>query len=502
MNRQREWATTVNGADFSDETPPRGVALREVLTTVYYDRRRIGAVLLLGLLVTAIAVFLAPKKYVAEASLLLRLGREYIYTPEIGDPTAGGAPVAYDREQTVAAETKILTSRDLRESVLKKMGVQNVYPKIAAGGGDPAAVHAAAMLSFDKALDADILKGSNLMQINFEHTDAAIAARVLSQVIDEYLQRRSLIFASASSGTAEADFNARKAELKVAEGKLAKAKSERKIRAFDEEQSLLLVQRNALEMRETDMALAQAQAGGRTGALRSSLPAVSGDVTLSSETKGSEAIENARKLLLDLKLKERDLSAKYVDDNPLVVDVRADIARTTDFIREQEAQPVRTVRTGRSPSRDAVESDLLRTMADRAQASSGAAIVAKQRAAVESRLAGFAVSELQLPALERARRLAEANYDAAAKRLRDETALADLDRKRRSNVSVVQSPQVPLVAKSYRMVILLVGIVLSLGAALLTAFLSALLRDSFLTPEAVERGLDLPLLAAVPLDRS
>ena len=132
---------------------PRGAVRREMLSTVYYDRWRIGAVFLLGLALTLLAVQMAPNKYVAEASLLLRLGREYVYTPEVGDPGVSGAPVAYDREQTIAAETRILTSRDLIDSVVKKVGVQNIYPKIAASGNDPAAIQGAATLNLERALE-------------------------------------------------------------------------------------------------------------------------------------------------------------------------------------------------------------------------------------------------------------------------------------------------------------------------------------------------------------
>ena len=496
MNSQFDSTLPAPNAPAHAALAARTTTLREVLTNVFHDRYRIGAVLLLGLALTALAAFLAPKKYVAEASLLLRLGREYIYTPEVGD--AGGAPIAYDREQSLQAETKILTSRDLKEDVLKKMGIENVFPKLAAAESDPARRRTAALLTFEKALEADLLKGSNLMQISFAGDNPEVASKVLAQLIDTYLQRRSVIFASANYGTAEADFNARKAQLEAAEATLAAAKSDRRIRAFGEEQTLLLAQRNALELRQTDMALALAQAGGRSDSLRGSLQGVLGEVTLSSETQRSEAIENARKLLLDLKLKERELSSRFVDDNPFVQDVRADIARAGDFVRELQANPTRIVKTGRSPARDVVESDLLRTLADRQQARSGAAVVAAQRKAVDARLAEFAISERQLPALERERRMAEANYDAAAKRLRDETALSELDRKRRSNVSMVQSPMPPLQAKSLQPVIVLVGIFLSLCAALLTAFLCALWRDTFLTPEEAERGLGLPLLGTVP----
>ena len=474
----------------------RGATLRDILTTVFHDRWRIGSVLLAGLVLTGIAAMLAPKHYTAEASLLLRLGREYIYTPEVGDPGTG-SPVAYDREQTLLAESKILTSRDLKETVLRKMGAENVFPKLGGTPGSPEQ-HGAAVLAFERALDAELLKGSNLMQIAFTHADAATSAKVLGELIDGYLQKRSVIFASANRDTAEADFAARKNQLDAAEERLALLKTARRIRAFGEEQTLLLAQRNALESRQADSALALAQANGRASSLRSSLKGVSADVTLSTETQRSEAIENARKLLLDLKLKERDLSAKFSDSTPAVQDVRSDLVLTTDFLRELESRPTRIVKTGRSPTRDVVESDLLRTLADQQQARSGAAALSRQRSATHARLAEFAGIERELQSQERERRIAEANYDAAAKRLRDETALAELDRKRKSSVSIVQPPMVPLKAKSAQGVILVVGTFMSLFATLLVAFLSALWRDTFLTPEQAERGLGLPLLAAVP----
>lgn len=470
-------------------------ALLEVLSTFFRDGRRIGVVFLLCLLLTLIASFVPHKKYTSDAALLLRLGREYVYTPEIGEPIAG-SPVTYDREQTLLAESKILTSREVKMAVLDKMGVAQIYPKLTTGSAEEQAN--SALLALERGLDAELLKGSNLMQISFTHQDPVVAAKVLAEVIDAYLQRRSVIFASAAYGTAEADFVLRTIQLNVAEAKLAALKNERRIRAFGEEQSLLLARRNALEMHQADTDLALAQAGGRASSLSKSLSALSGDVTLFSETQRSDAIENARKLLLDLTLKERDLSSKFVDDNLSVQDVRADIKRTTDFIAELEARPTRTIRSGRSPARDVAESELLRTMADTQQARSGTAILAAQRAAIDKRLAVFAAAEVELPALERERRFAEVNYEAAAKRLRDEQALEDLDRRRLSNVSIVQAPAVPLQGKSMQPIILLVGAFLSLCAALFAAFLSALLRDTFLTPSQVERRLGLPVLAAVP----
>jgi uncharacterized protein involved in exopolysaccharide biosynthesis len=476
-------------------SPRRHTALLEILSVFFHDSWRIAIVFYLCLAVTVVVSFLPAKSYTSDAALLLRLGREYLYKAEVGESNPG-SPVAYDRDQILIAETKILTSREIKLAVIEKMGVAQIYPKLAAL--DPEKQRNGAMLALEGALDAELLKGSNLMQIRFTHSNPDIAAKVLTQVIDAYLQRRSIIFASSAYGTAEADFVARTIQLNTVEAKLAAMKGARGIRVFAEEQSLLLSQRNTLELRQADAALALAQATERVASLSKSMGGVAGDVQLFSETQRSDAIENARRLLLDLSLKERDLSTKFVDSNPLVQDIRADIKRTNEYIRELEQKPPRVVRTGRSPARDAVESDLLRAMADKQQARAASLAVTSQRAAIEERLAIFAAADNELPGLERERRFAEVNYDAAAKRLRDEQALEDLDRKRLTNVSIVQAPVRPLQAKSLQPVILIVGTFLSVCAALLTAFLSALFRDTFLTPAQVERRLGLPLLAAVP----
>jgi uncharacterized protein involved in exopolysaccharide biosynthesis len=481
------------------ESTNEGATLRDILTQAFRDRNRIAAAFGIGMALTVVASLLPSKKYTSDAALLLRLGREYIYTPEVGD--GAGAPVAYDREQTLMAEAKILSSRDLKEKVLEKLGIAKVYPQLA-GGEDAAPKREAAVMALERALQADLLKGSNLMQVSFTHPNPQVAAQVLSELIDAYLAKRSVIFASASYGTAEADFVKRTIQLNAAEERMATLKQERHIRAFAEEQSLLLVQRNAIEVKQAETRLNLSQTQGRAQALRSGLSAVSGDVLLSSETQRSDAAESARKTLLDLRLKERDLGAKYSESHASVQDVRADIARTEDFLRELERQPVRTQKTGRNPARDVGEAELLRTMAEQQQASAGVAALAQQRAEVNARLDELATSERELMALERERRLAEANYEAAAKRLRDEMSMEELDRKRRSNVSIVQPPLVPLNGTSITPLILVIGTVLSLCGAALVAFLSALWRDTFLTPEQVERELGIPLLAAIPESES
>ena len=523
--RLRDEVADSEAAHSQLETATAATALRSGVASFLHDRWRIGIVVGIGLLLTAVAALMAPTKYVAEAELLLRLGREYIYKPELGEAATGAAPVAYDREQTLLAEARILTSRDIIDAVLDKMGVEQVFPEMsdsmskrvlkdmawpglissAPQQGDPTikvdARRAAAIQQFERALEAELLKGSNLMQVSFSGRDPRVAAAVLTEVVDAYLTRRSVIFAAASRGTAQANFDARRAQLQAADAKLAELKKDKGVQAFEAQQNLLLAQRNSLEERRAESQVARVRARARAGSLRNSLVAVSGDVRLSTETQRSDAAEKARSLLLDLKLKERELRSQFTDDSPMVQDARADIEHTQEYLRSLVANPQSTVKMGRSPARDVVEPDLLRTLAEQDQADSATATLSEQLAALDRRLAALAASEPELHALDRERRLAEENFNAAAKALRDEMALAELDRERRSNVSIVQAPRVPVTGRSLAPVILAVGVFLSLCAGLLTAFLCALWRDTFLTPEQVEQGLSVPMLATVPESR-
>ncbi len=471
--------------------------LRDLLTIAFHDRRRIGAALLLGLLLTLLVVASMPKKYTAEASLLLRLGREYLYTPETGDPGTA-QPLPYDREQTLVAEAKILTSRDVLEGVIGKIGVAAIYPGITGNRTATPLEQAQAATALERAIDADLLKGSNLLQVSFSHDDPEVSAKVLDQIIDSYLRKRQQVFSSTSNGQAEAELGARRIQLNAAEGRLAGFKQERGIRSFAEEQTLLLTQRSEIEKRQTEINLALAQAGARRTALSSQLGQIPAEVKLSTDTSRGEAAEAARKLLLELRLKERDASSKFFDSEAQVQDARADIERVNEHLRMLDAAPPQSVRTGRSPVRDGAESDLVKSAADLSQSQQGLVALGQQRAAIDKRLASLAQSEGELRTLERERRLAEVQYEAAAKRLRDERVLTDLDSQRKSNVSVVQRPAVPTQAESKRSLVMVLGILLSIGAALLTAFLSALWRDTFLTPADVQRELGLPLLGAIP----
>ncbi|MBV5344581.1 MAG: hypothetical protein JZU63_03090, partial [Rhodoferax sp.] len=69
----------------------------EILSVFFHDSWRIAIVFYLCMILTVVVSFLPAKNYTSDAALLLRLGREYLYKPEVGESTPG-SPVAYDRD--------------------------------------------------------------------------------------------------------------------------------------------------------------------------------------------------------------------------------------------------------------------------------------------------------------------------------------------------------------------------------------------------------------------
>ncbi len=484
-------------AQVSPSMEPAGSTLREFLTICFRDRVRIALAFLIPFLFTLVISSMPSTKYTAEATLLVRLGREYVYKPEVGD-SVGGAPIAYDGKETLRAEVEILNSVDIKEAVIKQLGTAKIYPWMVTEGASAEQQSVSALREFQSRFEARFLKDTNVIQLNYTHKDPEIAALVLNKVVEAYLERRRGIFSSSNYASAQAKVVSLGNRLNELETKLEAYKREHDIQSFGEQQTLMLGRKHSIEMRLDDAALALAQTGTRSASLLASLDFVSVDVTLSRETVRSEAIESARKTLLDLRLKERDLSSKFSEDSVPVMDVRADIARTEAFVKEMMANPSQNVRTGRSPVRDQVEGDWLRAQVESRQAGTGKATLLQQRQQVDSKLKELSNSQRELLAMERERKLVESSYEAAMKRLEEAMVLDELDRGRKSNVSIVQAARPPIDGKSQRSVILMVGTLISLCCALLMAFLSALLRDTFLSPEQLQRSLGLPLLAVVP----
>jgi uncharacterized protein involved in exopolysaccharide biosynthesis len=106
-------------------------------------------------------------------------------------------------------------------------------------------------------------------------------------------------------------------------------------------------------------------------------------------------------------------------------------------------------------------------------------------------------SEMQLQALQRDRAVIDDTYRSLNKTYADRKLIEDVNSRQVTTVRALQKAEVPLNSTGQRQVLIVAGLVASLMVGMLFAALSEYGRPGFLSPEAVERSLGVPVLATI-----
>ena len=105
---------------------PYELTTREILSILFKERLKlIGVFLVLTLLVIGYSLVMT-RSYQASARLLVKSGREFQVRSDPNQPVAASPSVT--KQEIVNSEIQILTSRDLVEAVINKIGADRLYP--------------------------------------------------------------------------------------------------------------------------------------------------------------------------------------------------------------------------------------------------------------------------------------------------------------------------------------------------------------------------------------
>src|SRR4051794_28959092 len=107
--------------------PPR-LVMRDLLLTAFTQKARIFLIFFCVMAMSiAIAVMVTPD-YKAKSSLLVLLGSEHTFRATAGQQTLNTGGV--DSEQVLRTEASIIGSDDLHRTVIREIGLANLYPKL------------------------------------------------------------------------------------------------------------------------------------------------------------------------------------------------------------------------------------------------------------------------------------------------------------------------------------------------------------------------------------
>ncbi len=498
---------------------PGSLAMREIIEVCWQVRRHVGAVTA-GLLALAIAgALLISPKYVSNATLLLMLGPEYTVRGNAEEPSA--ATNAMDADHIIASETAILQSGDLHRQVLKQIGLEAIYPAYVhpgpvarwikstrsaiaglfsdASADDDTDPVDWALPEFEAHLSLVASRQGNVITLSFGHEDPAMARRVLTTLVDDYLAFRRTLYSNDQSGVLASQLEDARARLDQASADLADFRVQNTIANYPLRLEILQHEQGDTENDANEAESQAAQNQARITLLSSQLSRLPETVSSGNDVDVDQRLTPLRTTLDTLRAKRAEASATYLADSPLMRQLR-------DQIRQREAELAAGQRD-RTPSathtvlnivHQNAQSDLVKAYSDLQAAQARANADRQQSVGIAGQIANLQQANRRLEELERQRDVRDESYRSSVKLLDARRTSEEIDARKLPSVRLAQAPDFPLKPKPTRLIILAVGIFASIAAVFGVPLAVNFFRRSYMFRESLERDLDLPVLACVP----
>src|SRR5260370_25437981 len=168
---------------------PYELTTREVLSILFKERRKlVGAFLGLSILVLGWSYTLTPY-YEATTGLVMKSGREFQVRSDPTQPVA--AVPSATKQEIVNSEIQILTSRDLIEAVINKIGASKLYPGSSGWFTSESSAMEAATKSFLSDFKAAPVELADVIEVTYRNPDHDVAVLALSTLFELYQKKHA-----------------------------------------------------------------------------------------------------------------------------------------------------------------------------------------------------------------------------------------------------------------------------------------------------------------------
>jgi Mrp family chromosome partitioning ATPase len=209
-----------------------------------------------------------------------------------------------------------------------------------------------------------------------------------------------------------------------------------------------------------------------------------------------------RAKLYELEIEESKLRAKYSDGHPLLEQIQQQRKEAQALLKDMPDDRTQTT-AALNPNQKQLELDLMQAKAKQKAQEARLAAAEKQRTDLTTQLQDLNDHEVQIGDLERNVQILDGKYRMHVEKLEQARLNDALGRDGIQNIKVAQaatlvgkptSPKKPL--------LLALGFVVALGAALATPLLAEMLDETLRSADEVESELNLPVLLSLPHRKS
>jgi uncharacterized protein involved in exopolysaccharide biosynthesis len=463
---------------------PYDLTTRELLSILFRERLKLILVFVgLCVLVTGYSYLLTPY-YEATTRLLVKTGREFQTRSDPNQPVV--AVPSSTKQEIVNSEIQILTSRDLAQAVINRIGTDKLYPGATAD---------AAARNFQSDLGVAPVEQADVIDISYKNRDHDTAVAALNALVELYQQKHAEMFADPRYKFLDVQTKQYQDQLDAVVKKEADIRSAKSLFDVDAQRAKLLDDRasttSILEQLRSQSIDAHQRIDFLTNRLKTTPPLIPAGVAQ------ADVVEQAKARLLDLQVKSQQLHDRYVGDVKPMQDTDAEIARLKQFLAGNDTMN-RKEWSQRNTAYDDMAVALNRAMADAAPLDQQIELREKQAQTVDARLRDLEEGATAIGDLERERRVLEELVHTYRTRYEEARMNEDLDRDRVVSISVIQHPDAPLRPAGPRhLPFALAGILIGLVGAVGLMLYYLVFRETLITVESVERLIGLPVVASV-----
>jgi hypothetical protein len=442
-----------------------GLISRDLLSSICRDIRRIVFAMVLTLAAAAAVAATLHPQYFADAALL-------VLPPPPASPAG-----RLDRAAFVQAEIAVLTSRPMQDAALARVGSQNLYPWLfekptrfdrfvsrVFGARDP---KIAVEQGFAAHLQVAAEAGGNVIRLRFGHRDPALAAAALNALVAAYIEGHQEID-HLSPPIIPVD-NSAELQQRLNDADQALADFRAKTGTGDDanRHASLLQQRETL-MAELDRSASEvAAAQQHLAALAEPAQPEAPAAPAPSDAEARRAFELAL------------VGAPNAPATPAAPRAHKTPGESNEVLRARAAAALQVAKARHSHAET-------------------------QLAGVETSLKQWQDNQATEKQLVQARATVAQDYQDAIGKAAAPPPPAPPPSP--AVVRVIQFAEVPASPTNLRELVIGAGALASLVMGITVALLSHLFRRGYLSPEALERRLGVPVLASIPdlsrLDRS
>ncbi len=454
----------------------------QISTTLFGDLGRALSyhwlLIMLTGLGTVICTYLAfqfvPDQYVSTSRLLVKLGRENVELPATVDK--GSLLSTGVRKEEINSEIQLIASRPLIEATVDRIGlaafrsdppppvtwfqrlkavIRSVVSEVRATVREwlillnlrqRLAEREEVVLLLTKTLSVEREKDSDVIAISAKLPSGDLAMRVVSTVVEIYLERRvEMRRDRGMSDFFDDQLNVLRAQLADLDARKLRLRDTRNMSAVSEERVLLVSRLQGLygQLADDERELLLLGAAPRAAA---SASAAALAVPLSSFPN----LEQLRVKTTELRVRRTELLQKFKPD-----------AEPVDRVSREIAEIERTLQLAIT-TQQAQRRELART--------------------IEQRLLSLNGGEAALEVIERERQAATQNYQSYQRRREEARVSEALDVRRVSNIALLSPAERPIEPVGPRKLLIVAlafpfGLIAGLGIALLLEYLNQTIRD-------------------------